>query len=283
MIEIPQADTFPDDLTPEAIRWAALIEAGIFLVSGLPGLRRPPFAGLQFRSFPGRHPLANIVGAARLASAEAAATVVRVRDYFGARGQPFSWRVGPASDPPDLARHLIAAGLRPAFTMRGMVMPQIAAPVVAPGPFVVRDAGPDDVAALAALIEQSYPTSSDLAYRLSTLYLHPAASGTVRVVVACAPDRAGLAGMGVCYDFPDCPVTVLAGAGTAPALRNRGVYRQLLAYRLHAARQRGVTSAVTQAVTDTSAPICRRSGFVDLCELQVFEFHPGRCVGDDAR
>ena len=272
-LPLNQADGIPDPT-----RWAALIEAGIFLVSGLPGLRRPPFEKLQFRTLPGYHPLANIVGAARLPASEVASTVVRVRDYFEARCQPFSWRVGPASEPSDLPRHLIAAGLRPTYTMRGMAMPQITPPVPAPAPFLVRDAGADDIPALAALIELSYPTSSDVAAGLSVLYLQAAASGRARVVVASAPDHAGLVGMGVCYDFPDCAVVALAGAASLPLFRNRGIYHQLLAHRLHAARARGATSAVTQAVTDGSAPICQRCGFIDLFEIQVFEWHPV-CAG----
>jgi len=209
--------------------------------------------------------------------------VDRVRDHFAARGQPFSWRVGPASAPGDLDRHLLAAGLRPAFTMRGMAMPEITVPGHASGSFVVRAARHDDAPALAALMAQSYPTSSGLASRLAALYLQPAAAARVHVVVAEAPGSAVLAGMGVCYDFPDRPVTVLAGAATQPALRNRGVYAQMLNHRLRAARERGARSAVMQAVTDSSAPICRRAGFIDLCELQVFEFHPGHAGGADAR
>ena len=273
----------PVGVTSNSARWAALIESGIFLVSGLPGLRQPPFEGLRFRSFSGGHPLANVVGAARLPAPEVAETVVRVREYFKAQGQPFSWRVGPASEPPDLVEHLIAAGLRPAYTMRGMVMPEIMVPVPAPAPFLVRDAGPADAPALATLIEQSYPTSSDMASRLSALYLQPAAASLVRVVVAEAADHGGPVGVGVCYDVPGCPVTVLAGAATLPAFRDRGVYLRLLAHRLGAARRQGARSAVIQAVTDSSAPICRRYGFIDLFEIQVFEWHPGRSSDDDGR
>lgn len=89
--------------------------------------------------------------------------------------------------------------------------------------------------------------------------------------------------MGVCYDFPDCPVAVLAGAATLPSFRSRGVYRQLLARRLRDTRERGMTGAVTQAVAETSAPVFRRSGFIDLCEIRTFEWHPARPGGDDDR
>jgi N-acetylglutamate synthase-like GNAT family acetyltransferase len=164
-----------------------------------------------------------------------------------------------------------------------MRMSEITVPVAAPRPFRVRDAGPDDVPALATLIGQAYPTSSEMASRLSALYLQPAASRRVRVVVAEAPGHAGLVGMGVCYDFPRCPVTVLAGAATLPAFRNRGVYLRLLAHRLGAARDRGVRSAVIQAVADSSAPICRRYGFTDLFEIRVFEWHPARSGEDHGR
>jgi hypothetical protein len=261
--------------------WAALVESGIFLVSGLPGLRRLPVEGVQVRSFPGDHPLASIVGAARLPASAAAEAVRRVHDHFAAIGEPFSWRVGPASEPADLATHLIAAGMRPAYTIRAMAMPEITIPAAAPGPFFIRDAGPGDAPRLAALIEAAYPASRAMASRLAAVYLGPGAAGLVRVVVAEAAGHTGLAGLGVSYDVPDRPVMVLAGAGTLPAFRGRGAYLGLLAHRLRAARERGVRSAVVQAVADTSAPILRRHGFADLAEIQVFEWWPGRAGGTD--
>jgi GNAT superfamily N-acetyltransferase len=262
--------------------WADLVEAGIFLVAGLPGLRRLPFAGLQARSMPVSDPLASILGAARLSPEEAPRVARDVVAYFAARRQAFSWRVGPSSRPASLAEHLHAAGMRPGITIRGLVMPALRIPAdPLPTGMVVRPARPDDQPALAGLIEQAYPASRELASRLCALYLQPAAAGLVRVSVAEIAGEPGLRGMGVTYDFPGRPIAALAGAAVLPAHRHRGFYRALLADRLREARRRGIDQVVLQAVSTTSAPICRRHGFEDRFEIQVLEWHPAP-TGDGA-
>jgi N-acetylglutamate synthase-like GNAT family acetyltransferase len=165
--------------------------------------------------------------------------------------------------------------MRPGTTIRGMVMPVIQiSPEPPPDGLVVRPARPDDQPALAALIEQAYPASRELSSLLSALYLQPAAAGLVRVSVAEVAGERQLRGVGVTYDFPGRPIAALAGAAVLPNDRTNGFYRALLAHRLREARGRGIEHVVVQAVSTTSAPICRRYGFEDRFEIRVFEWQP---------
>ena len=62
----------------------------------------------------------NIVAAARFAPGTAPARIAETVRYLAATGRPFSWWVGPASTPSDLASLLESAGLRASETETGM-------------------------------------------------------------------------------------------------------------------------------------------------------------------
>ena len=70
--------------------------------------------------------------------------------------------------------------------------------------------------------------------------------------------------------LPDSPIVLLGGAATLPEHRGHGLYTALVARRLADARADGRTAAVIQADRATSAPICARLGFRELCSLDVF-------------
>jgi GNAT superfamily N-acetyltransferase len=62
----------------------------------------------------------------------------------------------------------------------------------------------------------------------------------------------------------------MIGAATLPPARGRGVYGALLRHRLARVREQGASAAVIQADAATSAPICRRAGFMELCRLSFW-------------
>lgn len=77
-----------------------------------------------------------------------------------------------------------------------------------------------------------------------------------RVVVFVGGQPAAAGGCGIVGD-----VARLWGAGTLPAFRGRGAYRQLLFTRISAAREHGATLALVKGRVATSGPILRRAGF----------------------
>lgn len=62
----------------------------------------------------------------------------------------------------------------------------------------------------------------------------------------------------------------LWGAGTLPAFRGRGAYRQLLQTRIATAREHGATLALVKGQVDTSAPILLRAGFTPYDEERCY-------------
>ena len=74
--------------------------------------------------------------------------------------------------------------------------------------------------------------------------------------------------------IPDSPLVLLGGAATLAEQRGHGVYTALVARRLADARADGRAAAIIQADRDTSAPICAKLGFRELCGLEIFAAGP---------
>jgi predicted GNAT superfamily acetyltransferase len=68
----------------------------------------------------------------------------------------------------------------------------------------------------------------------------------------------------------DRGVFLIAGS-TVPWARGRGLYRALVRARWDYAVERGTPALVTQSVPDTSYPILKKLGFVDVCDVQRVE------------
>src|SRR5205814_500273 len=71
-------------------------------------------------------------------------------------------------------------------------------------------------------------------------------------------------------DKSPAPAPALGRAATRPGPRGPGLYAALLARGLADARADGGTAAVIQADRATSAPICAKLGFRELCGLEMF-------------
>ncbi len=70
--------------------------------------------------------------------------------------------------------------------------------------------------------------------------------------------------------MPDQPIALLLSSATLPDFRGYGIYTSLTARRLADPRQDGIEAAVIQAVRTTSAPICRKLGFVEIAPLEMY-------------
>jgi len=78
--------------------------------------------------------------------------------------------------------------------------------------------------------------------------------------------------------IPHQPIVVLFCAATLEAYRGQGVYTSLVARRLADAHSDGAQAAVIQAVRTTSAPICQKLGFVEMCGLEWYAWFPEETV-----
>ena len=97
------------------------IESSLFAYPPLAGLSAPlGINGMQGRITSLSHPLANLVGMARLSDADAGATIDAVKARFAKDGKSFGWVTGPLTKPADLGVRLGKAGLQPIAHLAGM-------------------------------------------------------------------------------------------------------------------------------------------------------------------
>jgi len=203
----------------------------------------------------------NQVALARLSANEADGAIARVRAHFGAR--PFGWNVGPRSTPADLEPRLAAHGFRMFRDSAGLVLRDLSRPVDAPE-LEIRRATLSDAESLAEICIAMFQQDPAEARWLQQIVL-----SEPRVGVWLALERGELLGFGQSLVTSE-GFLLLVGAATLPAARHRGVYRALLRHRIALAHAEGATAAIVQANDETSAPICKRVGFVEVCRLRYW-------------
>jgi GNAT superfamily N-acetyltransferase len=209
---------------------------------------------------------ANMVGMARLTAATVDQAIDRVQGVFA--GLPFTWMVGPLSQPGELTTHLRAHGLIPFQTLAGVVLDDLTAVPPAPSAWTVQEASLPAALRWAPQLAGSYGfgLSAD-GFRYLLTALTQSAAGPGHVFLAFPEAGGDPVGWGVLVPVTT-EVALLSGSAVAPPYRGQGVYRALVAARLQAARASGFRAVLVTAVEDTSAPILGRLGFRRVCRLE---------------
>lgn len=251
------------------------VETSLHLVPTLAGKIDPvPFEGVRGRVTPASHPMANLVGAARLTPSNADATIARVRHFFASQGKVFGWMTGPITTPPDLGARLAAAGLEKVEDIAGMAITDLSTPIKTNPDVRVLEATAERWLAATEMMAEAYGMPLDVA----RLFNEAFASGGDQVTSRGYLAYVGGSDKPVAYSnlvfIPDTKIVLLGGAATLPAHRGQGAYRSLVARRLADARARGAEAAVIQAVRSTSAPICAQLGLREICSMELFAWSP---------
>ncbi len=248
------------------------IASSLLMYPPVPGLTEAiGIPGLQGRATKLSHPLANLVGSARLSERDADATITKVKGRFVAEKKAFGWVTAPGDTPRDLERRLGAAGLQPIAHLAGMAA-SVDLPVP-PNPEVrIREVTPLEAARETEMIGRAYGMPADIVDLFNRMLV---ASPIIksRGYFAYLDGTAPIAWSYLVY-VPDSPIVLLGGAATVPEARGHGVYSALVRRRLADARADGGEAAVIQADRDTSAPICAKLGFRELCSMEVFAWMP---------
>lgn len=195
----------------------------------------------------------------------------QVFDHYRSIGCPFRWTVGPSARPTDLARRLQRRGMTIQFVTAGMVIrTEAPQPAIRPG-ITVEPVTWDTAADFARAVSGGWGFGNGVEVEPEFVaeirdQLDRLRAQATLVLARCDGEPAGGGYLQVIRG-----VGHLKGTAVRPEFRGRGVYQALVAWRLERLRERGVPWAAIQAVLETSAPICRRLGFEEVCRLEIYK------------
>jgi GNAT superfamily N-acetyltransferase len=244
------------------------IESTFFIFPSVMGRSQDlGIAGLRGRITKLSHLLVNRCGDARFSEREAEAMIEKVRQRYG--DLAFGWVTGPSTRPANLPSRLEAAGLPNADSLAGMACTDLAQPIDVNPRAQVRQITWQDAIANSELMARAYGMPTEV----MRLFNEIAASSADRIkahAYVASLDDDKIAAWGWLVYLPDSPTVLLGGAATLEEYRGHGLYTALVARRLADARGDGRTTAVVQADRKTSAPICAKLGFREICGLEIF-------------
>jgi hypothetical protein len=209
----------------------------------------------------------------RVATAEVPGLVAEVRALVDPAKRA-SWWIDPDSEPRDLRERLLALGLREPADGHDVV--HALACVEEPA------AGPSDVAVRPVESFEEQLVAVELAWdafaipedrraqqrpHLRSEFESAQRSGVPLTFLATIDGRPA----GTASSIPSERGVFLVGGAVSEWARRRGVYRALVRARWHDAVARGTPALVVGALPDTSYPILKRLGFVDICPIRRLE------------
>jgi hypothetical protein len=185
-----------------------------------------------------------------------------------------TWWLDPETQPNDLRERLLTLGLTEprdrASVLQGLAC--VTEPAAGPSDVEVRrvETFADHLVAT-ELVWDAFETPADRreAQRphLESEFETASAAAVPVTFVASVDGRPAGVGRSV---YSDRGVFLIAG-GVSEWARGRGVYKALVRARWDDAVDRGTPALITEARPDTSYPILKRVGFVDVCTIQRLE------------
>jgi len=239
----------------------------------------PPVSGLSedlaVKGVRGRvtdlsHPLANLVGMADIAPDDVDATLKMVRNRYSRGRKAYGWVTGPLTRPHDLGERLVASGLKKIDEMAGMVLSDLAVPIAVDPKIEIREGTLHEAQAASAMMARAYDMPEEVARFFNVLLAMTDSKVQNRGYFAYVDGGTEPVAWSYLIYLPDLPIVLLGGAATVPEHRGRGIYSALVAKRLADARADGRSAAVIQAARSTSAPICAKLGFREVCGLEFY-------------
>ena len=248
------------------------IESSLHLYPPIPGL----LADLGIPEMHGRvtalsHPLANLVGLAKFAERDADARIALVKERFAKERKAFGWVTGPRTVPKDLGTRLASAGLHPIAHLAGMAA-AVDLPIETNPGVRIREVEPEEQERESEMMGRAYGMPPEVA-GLFVKLVSASPGIKSRGYFAYLEDERPVAWSYLVY-LPESPIVLLGGAATLPEARGKGIYSALVKRRLDDAQRDARSHAVIQADRDTSAPICAKLGFKELCSLEVYGWSP---------
>ena len=245
------------------------IESTLFLYPAVHGLVHDlGIPGLRGRITKVSHPLANLCGSARFSERESEAMIEKVRQRYG--DLAFGWVTGPSTRPADLPRRLEDAGLRHADSLSGMTFTDLATPIATNPNVRIEETTMKDALVESEMMARAYGLPLEVMRVFNEILAAAAERIKSRGYFAYLDGNDKPVAWSYLAYIPESPTVLLGGAATLEEYRGHGIYTALVARRLADARADGRTAAVIQADRNTSAPICAKLGFREICGLEIF-------------
>jgi GNAT superfamily N-acetyltransferase len=185
------------------------------------------------------------------------------------QGQEFGWVVTPLSEPHDLAARLVHHGYARSVTCSAMVLGDLSHIPTANERVQVRQADSAQLEHVTDVNARAFGLPLESARVIARCHLETRDLES-RTYLAWLPGIEAPQGVGVMVSVPGTQLVLLASAATDAAHRGKGIYGALMAQRLRDARAAGATGAIIHAVSHTSAPICARWDFRELCQFELY-------------
>jgi GNAT superfamily N-acetyltransferase len=218
--------------------------------------------------------LVNIVTSSRLTPESADAAIQEVSRHFYEQNKAFGWVVGPSATPDDLGVRLASAGLSKMFDAAGMTLTDLNIPLRTNPAVSIREVTPEEMAMAITTMAEAFPAPEDAVRLMYEVLFRHRDSLNPHIYLAFLEGVEAPVGCSSMEFIPGRPIVHLRGAATMKAHRGKAIYTTLLAHRIADAREHGAEAAVIQAVKTTSAPICRRLGFTEICNLEFYTWSP---------
>lgn len=250
-----------------------LIEETVFWLPNVEGLiediTTPSLAG---RITPLSHSILNMVGLSQFDLGDVESRIQEVVNFFTDNNKVFSWCVGPSSCPGNLSEVLLRKNFCKSWSMAGMALTDFSK--IRENPRInIRRAVWEDAKALTMLVSAGFPLPYEVAKIEVDACLDVIKRGVFDVRIYLALDSSSQpVAYGTSVLFPEKGVVLLAGAATLEGHRGQGMYSSLVFKRLQDAYSEGIHTAIIQADRTSSAPICEKLGFTELCNLDFYEF-----------
>lgn len=189
-------------------------------------------------------------------------------------GKTLTWFIDPDAEPPDAFDQLVSLGFRTPTDGHGLLHALACTDAPAGGPpdvEVTRVETFDDHLAAYEVMWDAFATPlerrEEQRPHLRAEFEAAEAAGVPVTFLA----RIEGAHVGVGRSVYSERGVFLIGGSVAEQARGRGVYRALVRARWDDAVARGTPALVTEAIHDTSYPILKSVGFVDVCEIRRLE------------
>ena len=245
------------------------LENSMFMFPEMPGhWDLPTFPGLRAHATPEvSHLFGNMVGVSTLTQENVDSVIAQVQEFFAKRGHMVGWWLNPSSTPVDLVSRLETAGFSRVIEQAGLVLTDMQRDIRCNPLVTVRKATIADRENLIRLYTVAYPIPEKLAAIYCDLLWRIESANHYLAFLDGVEQPVSVSSM---FSPPNSTIAVMQGAATLTEHRGQGIYTAMMAKRLADARAMGKDTAVLQGDRKTSAPICVKLGFKDVCSIDYY-------------